>query len=239
MRSYVYIHRKKSDGSVFYVGRGIGRRGWQKSGRNDRWLKVFKKHGRTVHIIKDDLSYECSLTLEKILIWNLRKSGVDLVNMTDGGEGVNGYRPSREERTQLSRAHGGRVVCCSNGMKFDTGVSAAEWLKDNGWPNARQGHISACCRDERTGAYGFSWWYDGEEPKDHIPRYERLSNKRHKGVYCSNGMWFKTQKLAAEWLRNNGHPKAEQSGVGQAARGVMKRAYGYEWRFGRKDESAT
>lgn len=232
---YVYIHRRKTDGKVFYVGIGKEYRAWIKAGRNIKWTNIFKKHGRIVEIVKSGITREEAASDEINLIKQYRISGIDLANKTDGGDGCSGLDFDDLSRLKMSRSQGGRKIHCSNGMSFLTGPEAARWLRNNGHPKALQGHISACARGERTGAYGFSWWYDGDPPKEYIPRYERLSNTRHKGVYCSNGMWFKTQKLAADWLRENGHPKACQAGIGMACRGVMKTAYGYEWKYGRKD----
>ena len=44
-------------------------------------------------------------------------------------------------------------------------------------------------------------------------------------------MSFATTKDAAAWLRGHGHPRAARSRVYDAASGVRKSAYGYEWRL--------
>lgn len=234
--NYVYIHIRNDNGRVFYVGRGTGYRAWAKNGRNKHWTNVFKKHGRTVEIVESGLTLDESKLIEKMVIELAVACGCELANKTSGGDGVSGLVFDDASKIKMSRSQGGRRVFCSNGMNFNTGRMAADWLRDNGHPKALQGHISACCRGERTAAYGYSWWYEGCDPKEYIPRYKRLSDTRHKGVHCSNGMWFKTQKLAAEWLRENGSPNACQTGVGMACRGVQKTAYGYTWRFGRIDD---
>ena len=233
--NYVYIHTRNDTGEVFYVGRGKNYRAWSKSGRNKHWTNIYKKYGITVEIVEDKLTLDESNQLEILVIELAKVCGCDLVNKTSGGDGCSDLVFNEESKVKMSRSQGGKIVHCSNGMSFLTGKLAADWCIDNGNPLALSGHISACCRGERTGAYGFAWWYDGDAPKEYTPRYERLSDTRHKGVYCSNGMWFKTQKLAAEWLSMNGHPKASQTGVGQACRGILQTAYGYTWEFGRND----
>lgn len=48
---YVYLHRRATDGSVFYVGKGKGRRGWDlKREYNKHWIRAAIKHGITVEI---------------------------------------------------------------------------------------------------------------------------------------------------------------------------------------------
>lgn len=232
---YVYIHKRKTDGLVFYVGIGICYRAWNKHGRNKKWCNIFRKHGRDVELLFTGLTRQEAAQREVELIQKYRGCGLDLANKTDGGDGCKGLYFTEESKIRMSRSQGGRVVHCSNGMSFPTGASAAEWLRLNGKPNARQGHISACARGERTAAYGLSWWYEGDSPKEYIPRYERLSDTSHKGVHCSNGMWFKTQKMAAAWVAENGNEKACQSAIGMACRGILKTAYGYEWKYGRRE----
>ena len=41
---YVYIHKRQSDGIVFYVGKGRGKRAYYFHERNDHW----KKHSRSM-----------------------------------------------------------------------------------------------------------------------------------------------------------------------------------------------
>lgn len=226
----MYIHIRKSDGLVFYVGQGQRCRAWSKSGRNDHWQKVSSRHGFNVEFVDVGLTKNGADLLEKLLISQLRMTSDKMTNKTDGGEGVSGLKFTEDQRANLSRAHGASKTCCSNGMKFGSTQLAAEWLNKNGWPRARQGHISACCRNERTAAYGHCWWYEGGEPKKYEPRYERMSKTRSTEVICSNGMTFRNQNFAAAWLRDNGFPKATQSGVGQCIRGVIKKYHGFGWR---------
>ena len=53
---YVYLHRRCTDNVVFYVGKGVAGRAWQKSGRNGYWKNVFDKHGANVEIVEDGLN---------------------------------------------------------------------------------------------------------------------------------------------------------------------------------------
>ena len=93
MDFYVYLHRKKTTGEVFYVGKGSGDRAWSASGRNDLWVRTVNKHGYTVEIFLSNLQEWYAFELEKELIalhGRLSDGKGKLVNMTDGGEGLSG-----------------------------------------------------------------------------------------------------------------------------------------------------
>lgn len=51
---YVYVHRRATDESIFYVGRGRKKRA-HSTGHNPHWRNIVKKHGRTVHIVDENL----------------------------------------------------------------------------------------------------------------------------------------------------------------------------------------
>lgn len=93
---YVYLHRRKTDNKVFYVGKGKGKRANSRHGRSDWWKRTVEKHGRVVDIVFDNLSEEDAFQCERDTILEFRYFGHPLVNMTDGGEGMSGHKPSAE-----------------------------------------------------------------------------------------------------------------------------------------------
>lgn len=107
-RHYVYAHHRASDGRIFYVGKGSGRRAWSRSGRNKRWHYTERKHGLLVKIVRFGLSEACAFTLEKILISANRQHG--LSNYVDGGGGTSGWRHSEETKERLREKFKGRVM---------------------------------------------------------------------------------------------------------------------------------
>ena len=104
---YVYLHRKKTDGTVFYVGKGHGNRAGAQTQRNFHWKNVVKKHGFTVEYAQQDMTEDAAFTLEIELIAKYgradKKLGT-LVNWTDGGEGASGVVVSAETRRKQSIA---------------------------------------------------------------------------------------------------------------------------------------
>lgn len=104
---YVYLHKRQSDGIVFYVGKGRGKRAYYFHERNDHWHKTFNKHGCDVEIAKSGLS-ECeAFDLERVLITKFKSE--KLCNKTDGGEGLSGYRFTEAQKNRLSESHKGYI----------------------------------------------------------------------------------------------------------------------------------
>tara|TARA_R110000765_G_scaffold269164_1_gene368179 strand:+ start:148 stop:945 length:798 start_codon:yes stop_codon:yes gene_type:complete len=92
----VYIHRKKTDDTIFYIGIGNPNRAYHKDSaqRSVVWHRTVKKHGYKVEVILRDLQWEEACEIEIYLIKQFgrrdRNKG-SLVNLTDGGEGGNGH----------------------------------------------------------------------------------------------------------------------------------------------------
>lgn len=55
---YVYLHKDKATGKVFYVGKGIGRRAWETGRRSNTWKEKVASltNGWEVEILAKDLS---------------------------------------------------------------------------------------------------------------------------------------------------------------------------------------
>lgn len=99
---YIYIHRKTTDNSVFYVGRGNRQRLLRTDGRNQHWHNIVKKHGFVAEVLERDLSSDEANEREKFWIARFRADGCILANVTNGGGGTCGWRRSEAQRQQLS-----------------------------------------------------------------------------------------------------------------------------------------
>lgn len=108
----VYIHRKATDNTVFYVGVGLNKyRAYHKSKRSEYWFNVYNKHGRNVEVVFSDLTREQALNAEKWLIGlygrKVYSTGV-LVNMTLGGDGGTlGLKHTEEAKRLMSISRSG------------------------------------------------------------------------------------------------------------------------------------
>lgn len=105
---YVYMHKRNSDGAIFYVGKGYGTRAFRRHGRSIHWNNVVAKHGLIVEICQENMQEDNAFLLEMWLISKFRHEGISLVNLTDGGEGMS--NPSEETRNKLSASKLGRKM---------------------------------------------------------------------------------------------------------------------------------
>lgn len=105
---YVYVHYKKSDGAIFYIGKGKDDRYLSKYNRNQYWKNIVNKHGFKSKIIKKNMSEQCALVLEKIIIGMIGKE--KLANLVDGGCGTSGWKHSDEARAKISAFNKGKKI---------------------------------------------------------------------------------------------------------------------------------
>ena len=101
MDFYVYVHKKKSNGEVFYVGKGSGKRAWSSFGRNELWKRTANKYGWYVEIVENNLQDWYAFELERDLIsfYGRRDIGDGiLTNMSDGGDGPSRMNPEAAKR---------------------------------------------------------------------------------------------------------------------------------------------
>ena len=97
---YVYFHINKSNGKVFYIGKGTNNRAYSDYKRNKHWCNVVNKHGYEVAIVTDNLTSQEAFNLEMRFI---SFYGIEnLTNMTIGGDGCLGMKD--ESKVKLSNS---------------------------------------------------------------------------------------------------------------------------------------
>lgn len=109
----VYLHRKATDGTIFYVGMGEQDRAYSTHSRNKWWTNVYKKHDRVVDIVAKDLSIDDAYELEVFLISEIGRKDLglgNLVNLDDGGKGATGHIPTASARRKLSKRTSKKVI---------------------------------------------------------------------------------------------------------------------------------
>jgi len=110
---YTYAHTKPN-GTIFYIGKGLGRRAYSKN-RNDYWKRIVAKYGYEVQILAHwDTEIE-ALDHEVLLISCMKDMGIELCNLTDGGEGSTGYKHTEKHKAKLK---GNSYGASSWGMTF-------------------------------------------------------------------------------------------------------------------------
>ena len=104
----VYQHRRNDNSEVFYVGRGkTTKRAYSKLDRNKHWHNIVNKFGYTVEILFENLSWEQSGIEEMNLIKIIGRKNIGtgpLVNLTDGGEGMNNFIFSNDAKEKMRKA---------------------------------------------------------------------------------------------------------------------------------------
>lgn len=102
---YVYAHYKSSDLFPFYIGKGIGKRAFEKHGRTKHWKNIVNKYGYRIEIMYENLSEEMAHAIECALIKHYGRSNIgcgSLINITEGGEGTIGLKHTEETKKIIS-----------------------------------------------------------------------------------------------------------------------------------------
>jgi hypothetical protein len=106
--AYVYRHIRTDKNQPFYIGIGSDseyKRANERTRRSELWKKIAKKSDYIVEIIADDVSVEFAKEkeIEFISLYGRIDKGTGtLCNLTDGGDGINGYIFTASHREKLS-----------------------------------------------------------------------------------------------------------------------------------------
>lgn len=140
MTFYAYIHCKP-DGTPFYVGKGDEVRvSTKKRYHNRHHMNILNKYGEEKILVgkMECSTEEFAFELERGLIKRLRKIGVRIVNLTDGGDGPKGAVRSPETRLKMAASKLGNQWNTGRKYSLETkikksrsrGGSAVECEKD-------------------------------------------------------------------------------------------------------------
>lgn len=227
---YVYLHRRLSDGRIFYVGKGLNRRYLCLNGRSNWWNNTAQKHGVSPEILIGGLCEDDAKRLEIIIIADLRSSGEPLVNLTSGGDGA----PDRvlsAETLEIMSKYKRKAVTNSDGMCFPSMKEAALWLNENGFPTACSACISQSIQNPRRSAYGRIWWYSTEPDRSPFDPRKVLALEQGKKIMRDDGMIFPSVSHAARYIAEEQGRPVTRANISNCANGRIKTSYGHKWRF--------
>lgn len=148
----VYIHKRKDNGKVFYVGIGSITRPHTRR-KNKMWKGIVSKYGYEVEVLYFGLCWDEACIIERALICHLGRRDLgkgQLVNMTDGGEGNQNiiYTPEwieKQRKASSNRTH-------SEESRKKIGDS----LKNKKFSRDRKLNISKSKRGKRLGSENHS-----------------------------------------------------------------------------------
>jgi hypothetical protein len=229
---YVYIHRKATNGEVFYVGKGVGDRSHVFSTRSDWWKRTAEKHGVIVEVVSDNLQewYAFELEAELISLYGRKDTGDGpLVNMTNGGEGASGHSHSEETRFKISIANSGKsrsdetkrkLAILSRGNTNMLGKTLSEETKAKlSLLNIGKKHSVESKLKMALASKGRT---HTEEAKQ---KCKKANEVRMKQVVRSDGIVFTSVSDAARSVDGC------QPNISAVITGKRKTAYGYGWEF--------
>lgn len=237
----VYIHKRKTDGKIFYVGKGSLKRSRSSSGRSSYWHNVVNKYGFVSSIVQSNIKESEAFELEIFLISEIGRS--NLCNLTDGGEGCSGRKMSDHNREKLINFNKGKrpsnkaikasiekhsiKVGTTCGLSFNSLKEAKNYLISIGFKKASVSSISSCIRGLTNKAYGFEWRkIINGKLSDSI--YKKCKNSKMIATSC--GLKFESISHAIKFLgkpNTNGY----KSPIYNCINGRCNTAYGYKWGY--------
>lgn len=109
--AHVYRHIRLDKNEPFYIGIGVddlGRRARDNKARRSKWWnRIVEKHGYEIHILFEDVSIEFAKEKEKefIALYGRLDLGTGtLCNLTNGGDGINGWKAPAETIERMKKA---------------------------------------------------------------------------------------------------------------------------------------
>lgn len=255
-RFYVYKLIDPKNSFPFYIGKGTGNRInhheqqkdkiYKTANHNNRLLKnkinkVLRESGRVRYQKHYTTNEQAAFDIEIALISKYgrrdNKTGI-LCNMTAGGEGVSGYKRSKQQIQKLKEAAHARCKkidqYTKDGIFIKTWINYREVIKHI--PKTDASSISQCCNNKVKSSGGYRWAWFNELLLDwntpHTPHTPHNPHKSHKGKtvyqYTQEGKFiasFTSITLAATTI--NKSPNT----ITECCARRSKTAGGYYWSY--------
>ena len=186
---YVYLLYEPETAKPFYCGKGKGSRAWQHLvlSQNGKYKDACHKKIKSlleqgieyeVVVVQEELSESEALILEveTIKFYGRRDQGGSLLNHTDGGEGVSGFKFSEESRRKLSEKRKIQMLGKQNGkgairstrrpvigLIFGTIVERFDCILNVQKGGYSSSSVAACLSGKRKFHRGIEWRYAEEQ----------------------------------------------------------------------------
>lgn len=255
---YVYAHKKKTTGEIFYIGKGRGERYRSKSGRSNHWRNIVKKHGCEAEILGVFESEHDAYSFEVYAIKSYRDKGKKLCNIYPGGDGrLAGWKHSDEIKEKFRQAKLGKPQSKEHAEKSRSArkgkrnspehIERTASFKRKPVINS-DGEIfpSACAAateiSKRQKIYASqgnismcarglrnnAYGTTWSYNTDTVPAFIPTKHQTKK-IQCSNGIIFDSVREAQKWVKE-WRGSASHQPISDAARSG-KKSYGYYWEY--------
>ena len=183
MSKVVYIHKRKDNDSIFYVGMGNLKRVTDKKNRNNHWNNVVSKYGYYAEVVAKDLSIDDAYELEMFLISELGRKDLkkgNLVNMTDGGDGCTNWNDYRTKNMIEKNRDNMKSVSQydKDGNLVNTYRSISYASKETG---LHRQSIRDCAKGKIKTCSGYAWNYSSEKYNHSKERFDKGSESMKGG----------------------------------------------------------
>lgn len=222
---YVYVHRRATDGRVFYVGKGKKKRATDTYRRSKYWEGIAAKHGFTAHIVMRFEREECAFSFERALIKHYGRE--NLCNMTDGGDGVGGYIITDDVRLRISKAKTGHKHSDETKRKISKSHIG---IRPNKETRLKMSASQTGKKLSDETKMRLSAAFKGKKMSEEVIQ-AMIARSKAKMIRCSNGMIFRSSGEAQKWLLSIGIENANAANIYRCAKELRGMAYGFCWRF--------
>lgn len=128
MRSDFYTYAwLREDGSPYYIGKGTGNRAYRSHRRGDKQMSAPPRH--RVLFLKKDITEFDAYKHEMYMVshYGRKDEGGILINMTAGGEGTSGRKPTDYCIERTKETNTGRTFTAEQKKKVSEQVSKRKW----------------------------------------------------------------------------------------------------------------
>jgi len=205
---YAYIRHKNSAtaklGTPYYIGKGKGHRHLQPHGQ---YIPI-PKNKNFIVILEKNLTEIGALALERRYIrWYGRKnlgSGI-LINQTDGGDGVSGYKHLEKFKKFISRVNKGKKV------KEHSKTNLKGFILRYGVEEGTKRYLAKCASSDSSSLQAFIKRYGIIDGPIQFEKYKKWSSEVKKG--SNNGFFNKKHSIESRRkisIANAGKSKKER-----------------------------
>jgi len=248
MKTNIYVLIDPRDNQIKYLGKTIKPINKRlnshmidnSKSRKSSWIKSLKSQNlkpiiKLIDIVEDEWQF-----WEEYWIINLKMLGIDLLNHTNGGEGMYGYIPTQETRDKWSKAFKGRKlskewinkIAQSESIpikvfsldgnqiyKFDSIKKTSEFLK------IAESQISNCCRGKAKSCKDLVF----RHLNDSFNKFDIKWNSKNEILQLD-----KEGNLIKEWssiIEASKSFNIKAPNISRCLRGLRKTCKGFQWQY--------